>query len=116
MEYRIDATHKVLGRLAGRAALLLCGKNQPAFNPAKISGNRVVVYNVSKMRVTGKKPIQKIYHRHSGYPGALRSETLSRVMERDSRIVLRRAIMGMLPKNRLRPRYMRRLTLVQKES
>ena len=111
MEYRIDATDKILGRLAGEVALLLRGKNKPSFDPAKLTQNRVVIVNIDLLRVTGKKMNQKRYLRHSGYPGGLRQEKLASVMARDSRVALRHAVSGMLPKNRLRAVFLRNLIL-----
>lgn len=113
MEYRIDAAHKTLGRLATQIAILLRGKNNPRFDPAKLSGNKVYVSNTDKLHVTGRKIGQKIYRHHSGYHGGLKEEKLGRVMVRDSRAVLRHAVMGMLPKNRLRSRVIRNLILVK---
>lgn len=111
MEHRIDATNRVLGRLATEIALLLCGKTEPRFDPSKTSDTRVLVYNTDKLRVTGRKPMQKQYRRHSGYPGGLKEETLRSLMERDSKEVVLRAVKGMLPKNRLQQRRLRNLVL-----
>lgn len=108
---KIDATNKILGRLAVEIALTLQGKTTPDFDPARLSGNKVMVYNIDRVRVTGKKMLQKQYRHHSGYPGGLKEESLERVMTRDSRVALRHAVEGMLPKNRLRPRMMKNLTL-----
>ena len=111
MEYKLNAEGKILGRLASEAAILLRGKNSPHFDPAKPSGNRVVVYNTDKIRVTGRKMVQKLYRRHSGYIGNLKEEKLRDRMARDSRIVLREAVGGMLPKNRSRKRIIKSLVL-----
>lgn len=113
MEYTIDATGKVIGRLATEVANLLQGKNDPRFDPAALPGNRVTVRNTDRMVATGRKPRQKIYRRHSGYPGGLKEESLERLQQRDSRLVLRHAVTGMLPKNRLRPRMLKNLTLIK---
>mgnify|MGYP003394270145 FL=1 len=113
MEYRIDASNKTLGRLATEIAILLRGKNNPHFDPAKLSGNKVYVSNTDKLQVTGKKIGQKIYRHHSGYHGGLKEEKLGKAMVRDSRVVLRHAVMGMLPKNRLRSRVIRNMTLAK---
>lgn len=101
-EYKLDATNKILGRLASEIARLALGKDSPSFNPAKLSRNKIVVYNTDKIKVTGKKALQKLYRRHSGYLGNLKEESLRNVLARDSRLALRHAIMGMLPKNKLR--------------
>lgn len=115
MEYKIDATNKVLGRLAAEVSILLRGKNMPSFDPSRLSSNKVVVYNTDKMRVTGKKMSQKLYRRHSGFHGGLKEETLKNLMERDSRIALEKAVMGMLPKNKLRPKVIKNLILHKEE-
>lgn len=110
-ERKFDATDKILGRLAVEIATILQGKDVPAFDPAKLSAPKVSVYNTDRIRVTGRKTAQKQYRHHTGYPGGLKEETLERVMIRDSRIALRHAVMGMLPKNRLRPRMLKNLIL-----
>lgn len=109
---KISATNKILGRLASEIALALQGKTTPDFDPARLSGNKITVYNTDALRVTGKKkPLQKQYRRHSGFPGGLKEESFERMMARDSRVALRRAVAGMLPKNRLRPRMLKNLIL-----
>lgn len=115
MDYKIDAAEKIVGRLATEIADILQGKNSPHFDPAKHADNHVIVFNTDRMRVTGRKPEQKIYRHHSGYPGGLKEETLERLQRRDSRRVLHHAVNGMLPKNRLRPRMMKNLTLLKAE-
>lgn len=115
MEYRIDATDQTLGRLATRIAIILRGKDSPRFDPAKLSGNKVYVSHTDKLRFSGKKPGQKIYRRHSGYHGGLKEEKLEKLMMRDSRLALRHAVMGMLPKNRLRARVIKNMTLAKGE-
>ena len=113
MEYKIDATNKILGRLATEVAVLLRGKNDPRFNPANFTPNQVLVYNTDKIKVTGRKEIQKLYRSHSGYPGALKEETFENLRKRDSRQTLRHAVLGMLPKNRLRSKIIKNLTLIR---
>ena len=116
MDYRIDATNKILGRLASDIALKLRGKNVPQFDPAKPETNLVTVFNTDKIRYTGsRKGTQKTYYRHSGYPGALKAETLEHLMARDSRLVLKQAILGMLPKNKLRRNIIKNLKLAKRE-
>ena len=115
MEYRIDATDQTLGRLATRIAILLRGKDSPRFDPAKLSGNKVYVSHTDNLRFSGKKPSQKIYRRHSGYHGGLKEEKLEKLMMRDSRLALRHAVMGMLPKNRLRARVIKNMVLAKGE-
>lgn len=114
-EYKIDASEKILGRLAVEAAVLLRGKNQAAFLPRVTPQNRVIIFNTDKLRVSGKKMEQKKYFRHSGYPGGLKEESLAELFARDSREVVRRAIYGMLPKNKTRDKIIKNLKLHKKE-
>jgi large subunit ribosomal protein L13 len=99
--YLVDAESKTLGRLATQIADLLRGKGKPQYTPHIDTGDFVVVVNAEKVRVTGKKLEQKVYYRHSGYPGGLRERTLAEQLARRPEEVLRRAVKGMLPKNRL---------------
>ena len=97
----IDASDVVLGRLASHAAILLRGKHKPIFAPHVDTGDFVIVVNAEKIHVTGNKLDQKRYYRHSGYPGGIRSLTLREQLDRRPTEVLRVAVKGMLPKNRL---------------
>jgi len=97
----VDAEGKVLGRLATRVAVLLRGKNKPQFAAFVDSGDFVVVINAEKVSVTGKKQDQKKYYSHSGYPGGLRTETLKELLEKKPEEAIRRAVWGMIPKNKL---------------
>ena len=97
----IDATDVVLGRLASQVAVLLRGKHKPTFAPHVDTGDFVVVVNAEKISVTGGKREQKLYHRHSGYPGGLKTRTLNDMLERRPEEVIRLAVKGLLPKNRL---------------
>jgi len=115
MEHKIDAEKKILGRLASEVAQFLLGKNSPDFDPAKFSDNKVVVYNIDKIVVTGKKSVQKSYYRHSGYIGNLKEEKLKDLMARDSRLVFKKAVLGMLPKNKLRMKMIKNLILMKGE-
>jgi large subunit ribosomal protein L13 len=99
--YVVDADGKTLGRLATSIADTLRGKNKPQFTPHVDTGDFVVVVNAEKIAVTGKKLDEKIYYRHSGYPGGLRQRTLREQLERRPTEVLRKAVRGMLPRNRL---------------
>ncbi len=99
--YLIDAEAKTLGRLATQIADLLRGKGKPQYTAHIDTGDFVVVVNAEKVHVTGNKLEQKIYYRHSGYPGGLRQRTLAEQLERRPEEVLRKAVKGMLPKNRL---------------
>jgi large subunit ribosomal protein L13 len=99
--YLVDAEGKTLGRLATQIADTLRGKRKPQYTPHVDTGDFVIVVNADKVRVTGNKLDQKRYYRHSGYPGGLRSRTLREQLERRPTEVLRVAVKGMLPKNRL---------------
>lgn len=99
--YLVDADGLTLGRLATRIADTLRGKRKPQYTPHVDTGDFVVVVNAERIAVTGNKLDQKRYYRHSGYPGGLRSRTLREQLERRPTEVLRSAVKGMLPKNRL---------------
>jgi large subunit ribosomal protein L13 len=99
--YVVDAEGQTLGRLATRIADTLRGKDKPEYTPHVDTGDFVVVVNAEKIHVTGNKLDQKMYHRHSGYPGGLRSRTLREQLERRPTEVLRKAVKGMLPRNKL---------------
>jgi large subunit ribosomal protein L13 len=99
--YLVDADGQNLGRLATRIADTLRGKRKPVYTPHVDTGDFVVVVNAEKIAVTGKKLEQKRYYRHSGYPGGLRSRTLAEQLQRRPTEVLRKAVKGMLPRNRL---------------
>ncbi len=97
----VDAGGRPLGRVASEAARLLLGKHKPDYEPHLPMGDHVIVINAAGVVLTGNKAQQKIYYRHSGYPGNLRQRTFEEQMERDPRKVLERAIRGMLPHTRL---------------
>ena len=97
----VDAEGKTLGRLAVPIADTLRGKNKPAYTPHVDTGDFVIVVNAEKISVTGQKLQEKKYYRHSGYPGGLKSRTLNDMLERRPEEVIRLAVRGMLPKNRL---------------
>jgi large subunit ribosomal protein L13 len=99
--YLVDADGKTLGRLATQIADTLRGKRKPIFTPHVDTGDFVVVVNAEKIAVTGNKLDQKMYHRHSGYPGGLKTRTLREQLDRRPTEVLRTAVKGMLPKNKL---------------
>ncbi len=106
----IDATDKVLGRLASQVAVLLRGKNKPGFAPYKDIGDFVTVKNVDKLKFTGKKFKNKIYYRHTLYMGGLKSQTMKEIYDKKGGgELLRKAVMGMLTKNKLRARQIKRL-------
>jgi large subunit ribosomal protein L13 len=99
--YVVDAEGQTLGRLATQIADTLRGKNKPEYTPHVDTGDFVVVVNAEKIAVTGKKLDEKLYHRHSGYPGGLRTRTLREQLQRRPTEVIRKAVKGMLPRNTL---------------
>ena len=99
--YVVDASGKVLGRLASEIARRLRGKHKPEFTPHVDTGDYIVVLNVDKLRVTGRKAQNKIYYRHSGYPGGVYSASFAKLQARHPDRVLRLAVKGMLPKGPL---------------
>jgi len=105
----VDAKDQVLGRLATKVARLLIGKDKPSFTPYLDSGDHVVVINADKIKMTGNKVEQKFYYSHSGYPGGLKEVPAKRVRESRPEWVVREAIVGMLPKNKLRARRAKKL-------
>jgi len=109
--HTIDASGKILGRLSSEIAFLLQGKNFPNYVPYLDNGGEIIVINTSKLKVTGRKNEQKKYYRHSGYPGGLKETVYKDMFSNDPNEVLRRAIYGMLPRNKLRIKMMRRLKL-----
>ncbi len=111
MEHYIDAEGKILGKLAVEIANLLRGKDNPDFVPYKDQGDVVIVKNIKKIKVTGKKQKDKMYYRHSGYLGSLKSEPFEKLFERDPERVLKKAVFGMLPCNKLRPEQIKRLKI-----
>lgn len=99
--YLVDAKDAILGKLATRIATHLRGKNKPIFTPNIDTGDFIIVINADKIKITGKKPENKIYYHHSGYPGGLKAETLKeRLSKRPEKIIID-AVWGMLPKGRL---------------
>lgn len=107
--YLVDATDKTLGRLASKLAIRLRGKHKPEFTPHVDTGDYIVVINTDKIRVTGNKLQDKIYHRHTGYIGNLKSTKLETLMATAPEQVLKKAVKGMLPKNRLGRSMLRKL-------
>jgi len=105
----VDADGVILGRLATEVAAILRGKHKTMFSPHLDTGDPVIIVNAAKVRVTGNKLKAKNYVRHSGYPGGLRSETLEQLLARRPEEVVRRAVRGMLPRNRLGEQMSRKL-------
>jgi large subunit ribosomal protein L13 len=107
--YVVDATDQILGRLASQVAQFLRGKHKPIYSPSVDVGDYVIVINAEKVRVTGRKLDQKFYYRHSGYPGNLKEIPLSRMLEEHPTRVIEHAVKGMLPKNRLGRKMVKKL-------
>ena len=107
----VDANGQTLGRLATQIADALRGKRKPEYTPHVDTGDFIVVVNAEKIRVTGDKLAQKRYWRHSGYPGGIKSRTLAEMLERRPEEVIRKAVKGMLPRNRLARAQMRNLKI-----
>lgn len=109
--HKIDATGQAPGRLAAQIAMILRGKNKPTFAPHIDAGDFVEVENADKLKFTGLKLVQKDYYHHTQYPGGLKTISMKKVFEKDPGDVIRRAVYGMLPKNKLRDDMMKRLTI-----
>jgi large subunit ribosomal protein L13 len=105
----LDASNQALGRLAAHAARILIGKDKPSFTPHLDCGDHVVVVNAEKVRLTGNKIEQKVYRTHSGYPGGLKEVPVKRLLPHRADWVIREAVLGMLPKNKLRARRAKKL-------
>ena len=106
--HTLDATNKILGRLASQIAVILRGKNKPDFVPYLDKGDKVVVKNIDRIKITGKKLENKIYYHHSGFPGGLKNKKMK---EFPSSELLRKAVHNMLPKNKLRREMMKKLEI-----
>ncbi|MCL1598369.1 MAG: 50S ribosomal protein L13 [Actinomycetia bacterium] len=107
--YVVDADNVPLGRLASEIAQVLRGKHKPTYAPHMDGGDFIIVVNAEKIHVSGNKETEKIYYRHSGYPGGLRADTLSKVREDHPERLIEAAVRGMLPKNRLGRQIFRKL-------
>jgi large subunit ribosomal protein L13 len=107
--YLVDAENQTLGRLASEVASVLRGKNKPTYTPHLDTGDFVVVINADKIRVSGNKPTQKLYRRHSGRPGGMKTETFAHLQARIPERIVERAIKGMLPHNALGRQLFRKL-------
>ena len=105
----MDAAERPLGRMAAEISRILQGKHKPTFTPHMMTGDFVVVVNAANTKVTGNKMAQEQYHSHSGYPGGIKSPTMDRVMAKDPTVVVYRAVKGMLPKNAMGDRLLKRL-------
>jgi large subunit ribosomal protein L13 len=105
----IDANGQVLGRLATRIARMLIGKDKPTYTPFLDCGDHIVVINAERVKLTGNKMDQKMYRHHSGWPGGLKEISIRALMQRRPEEVIREAVLGMLPKNKLRARRAKKL-------
>ncbi|RIB07502.1 ribosomal protein L13-domain-containing protein [Gigaspora rosea] len=105
----VDAKQRILGRMSANIATTLMGKHKPIYDPASDCGDYVVVINAKEVAVTGKKAEQKLYRHHSGYPGGLKTISYKIMLEKKPDEIIRKAVSGMLPKNRLRYRRLNRL-------
>ncbi|HLE09359.1 MAG TPA: 50S ribosomal protein L13 [Thermodesulfobacteriota bacterium] len=112
----VDAKGKTLGRIASRVAMILRGKHKPIYTPHLDCGDFVIIINAGNVAVTGKKLTDKIYHRHSGYPGGLKAESLEELLERRPEEVLTRAVEGMLPEGRLGRKMLKKLKVYAGEA
>lgn len=111
----VDARDQVLGRMAGEVAKILAGKNKTDFVPYLDNGDFVVLINAKKVKVSGKKATQKTYFRHSGYPGGQTSESFDKLLERKPEYIIRHAVKGMLPKNKLGDKMIKKLYVFEGE-
>jgi large subunit ribosomal protein L13 len=107
--YVIDAADQVLGRIATKAATILTGKHRPQYAPFLVSGDHVIILNAAKVKLTGQKLEQKVYRHHTLYPGGLREVAAKKVYEKNPDHMVIEAVLGMLPKNKLRKRMVKRL-------
>ncbi|MFH1877337.1 MAG: 50S ribosomal protein L13 [Candidatus Omnitrophota bacterium] len=109
--YIVDVADVVLGRASTKIATLLMGKNRPDYTPHVDNGAGVVVVNCEKVRVTGNKPLQKVYKSYSGYPGGQKETSYEKMLVKDPKYILRHAVRGMIPKNRIGRLMLKRLKL-----
>src|SRR5438128_11039090 len=107
--YLVDASGKVLGRLATQIAKYLRGKHKPEYTPHADAGDYIVVINASQIKVTGNKELEKVYYSHSGYPGGLKETTFEKLQAKDPTRIIELAVKGMLPKNPLGRAMLRKL-------
>jgi len=107
--YKIDAEGKILGRLAVKLSILLRGKYKPEFVSYKDMGDFVIIKNIKKIKVTGKKMDDKIYYHHSGYLGGMKKTPMKRLFKKDPSEILKKAVFGLIPNNKLRNEQLKRL-------
>ena len=113
--FLIDANDKVLGRLAGKISIILRGKNKVNFDKAVDQGNYVIVVNADKIKLTGKKEEQKLHRYHTNYPGSLKEIPYSRLRQEKPEFIIKKAVKGMLPNNKLSRKFIRRLKVYSGE-
>ena len=109
--YLVDAEGKILGRLASKIAQVLSGKNKPIYTPFLDTGDFVVVINAKKVKVTGNKEKKKIYYHYSGYPGGMKEIVYEKLLEKKPALIIQKAVRGMLPKNKLRSKMLKKLKI-----
>ena len=114
--YVVDAKDKILGRLASKVATILMGKDKVIYSPHQDVGDEVIVINASRIKSTGKKGTQKVYKRYSAYPGGLNLETLEHVLKTKPEYVITHAVKGMLPKNKLGAKLLKKLKVYPDEA
>lgn len=108
----VDAKNQVLGRIATQIAMFLMGKNKANYSAHLDSGDFVVILNAEKVKLTGKKPLQKVYRSHSGYPGGFKEESFAKVLKEHPQRIIQHAVAGMLPDNRLKKDRLARLKII----
>ncbi len=109
--YLVDVSDKILGRAATRIANVLRGKTKPCFSPSVDTGDFVIVVNAGKLLLTGNKLADKVYYSHSGYPGGIKSINAANLLEKNAAELLKKAVKGMLPKNKLSSQMMKKLKI-----
>jgi large subunit ribosomal protein L13 len=114
--YIVDAKDQVLGRLAAKVAKVIRGKLKPFFTPNADTGDFVIVINADKVQLTGKRPTQKTYFHYSGYPGGAKIQSFSDMMNKNPQYVIEHAVKGMLPKNRLGKKLIKKLKVYSGEN
>jgi len=109
--YKLDATGEIFGRFASKVAAMLYGKNSCHFRPYKTSSNKVIVANILKLKISGKKLKQKKYHRFTGYPSGIKTFSLEYCWQKDPILVFKKTVYDMLPKNKIRKKIIKNLTV-----
>lgn len=117
VEWRlINAENKVLGRLASKISIILMGKNKPSYYPNKITGDAIIVINSKKIKLTGNKLKNKLYYKHSGRPGNLKIKNLKTILQTHPSYILKNAVKGMLPKNKISRILLKRLKIYSEQN